>query len=165
MLVRYYEQPIYNFMVRHRLDQETAADLTQETFLKAFRSLSSFRPERSSFKTWLYSIAFNLLRDQARRNRVRTRGAEVLQLAQQVAPTAPDISQEIADRDQVDRLLGHVDLETRSLLVLRFLQDVPYADISEVTGLNPATIRSKVHRGLKKIQALIQGTPAEEGSS
>jgi RNA polymerase sigma-70 factor (ECF subfamily) len=155
MLVRYYEQPLYNFMVRHRLDQETAADLTQEAFLKSFRSLSSFKAEKSSFKTWLYTIAFNLIRDNARRNKVRSRGAETLAREQEIRAPARDIAEGLAAQDQVERLLGHVDEETRTLLVLRFLQDVPYAEISQVTGLNPATVRSKVHRGLRKIQTFL----------
>lgn len=164
MLVRHYEQPIFSFMVRHRLDQETAADLTQETFLKAFRSLDSFRSERSSFKTWLYSIAFNLLRDQARRREVRSRGADVLLQQEKTRAPATDLADQVADQDAIDRLLDLVDPEIRSLLVLRFLQDVPYQEISRVTGLKPATIRSKVHRGLKRIQAQLPGSDPEAGS-
>lgn len=152
MLVRHYERPLYNFMVRHRLDVETSADLTQEAFLKAYRSLESFQPQRSSFKTWLYTIAFNLIRDNARRHRVRSRGADELQSQEEVRPPARSVETDVAVRDQLERLLGVLEDEDRSLLVLRFLQEVPYNEISEVTGMPAATIRSKVHRALKKIQ-------------
>ena len=152
MLVRQYERPIFNFMVRHRLDRTTAADLTQEAFLKAYRSIASFKPERASFKTWLYTISYNLIRDNARRMDVRSRGAEELQRAQDVAPPSRTHADVLADSDEIERLLSLVDEEARGLLVLRYLQEVPYNEISEITGMPAATLRSKVHRALKRLQ-------------
>lgn len=156
MLVRHHERSVYNFMLRHRLDATTAADLTQEAFLKAFRSLASYRPEKAAFKTWLYTIAFNLIRDNARRLDVRSRRNDELQRAAEVEPPPRGHDDLLATKDQVERLLALVDDEARSLLVLRYLQEVPYGEISEVTGMPPATIRSKVHRALKKIQAQLK---------
>jgi RNA polymerase sigma-70 factor (ECF subfamily) len=153
MLVRHYERPIFSFMVRHRLDRTTSADLTQEAFLKAFRSIDSFKPERASFKTWLYTISYNLIRDNARRMDVRSRGAEELQRAHEAAPPTRSHAEVVADSDEVERLLDLVDEEARGLLVLRFLQEVPYNEISEITGMPAATLRSKVHRALKRLQA------------
>lgn len=156
MLVRHYERPIFNFMVRHRLDHTTAADLTQEAFLKAFRSIDSFKPERAGFKTWLYTISYNLIRDNARRMDVRSRGAEELQRAHEASPPERGHAEVLADSDEVERLLSLVDDEARSLLVMRFLQDVPYGEISEITGMPAATLRSKVHRALKRLQGQLE---------
>lgn len=152
MLVEHHQRPLYGFVASHRLDPEAAADLVQEAFLKAYRGIGTFDARRSSFKTWLYTIAFNLIRDGARRLAVRTRGAEELQ--HQAALAVPrDETARIEARDEVQRILSHLDEESREIVAMKFLADMPYRQISEITGLPEVTIRSRVHRALKRLKA------------
>ncbi len=157
-LVDRYQRVLFRFFVGHRMDPDTAADLVQETLLRTYRSLERFDAGRSTFKTWLFTIAFNLLRDRARRQKVRVREMERLEREEAHAGAVPDPHDQVEARDQVLRLLEAVDEESRSLLVLRFLNDLPYSEIAAVTGLAEPTIRSKVHRALKRIQGTAGAT-------
>lgn len=155
MLVDQYERSVFGLMLRHGLDRDAAADMTQEAFLRAFRAVDQFRPERSSFKTWLFTIATNLVRDQGRRRKVRERGRERAEHEAELAPRPPTLEEKAAQRDQIDRLLSQLDEENRGLVVMRFLLDIPYAEMAEATGMAAATIRSRIHRSMKKLQALL----------
>lgn len=161
-LVNLYQRPLYSFVLRGLPDpeagatRELAADLTQDAFLKAYRSLAGFDPKRSGFKTWLYTIAGNTVRDQARRRQVRAR--EMARLSREAAAARPEGE---ADRERVEaklataRLLDPLDDESRRILEMKFLHDLAYQDIEEATGIPRATIRSKVHRALKKLHAFM----------
>lgn len=156
-LVIRYEKPLYNFVLGHRVEAEAAADITQDAFLRAFRALDTFDETRSSFKTWLYTIAFNLVRDRGRRAKVRKR--EIRRMAQHMesAPGDPGPEAAVAARDEAERLLSKLEDEAREILTMKFLHDLTYKDISKVTGLGEATIRSKVHRALKRLKATAPG--------
>ncbi|MBI4867309.1 MAG: sigma-70 family RNA polymerase sigma factor [Candidatus Wallbacteria bacterium] len=160
-IVRHFQRPLFNFILNRVRDMETAEELAQETFLKAYRSLASFDGRRSGFKTWLYRIGLNLCLDHFRRRRVRA--AEEEKLAHENrAENSPAPTDRLAQRDQLMRLLGRVAGDEAELLLMRYADDLTYEEMAVVTGLGESTLRSRVHRALRKLQALV--APAGKGA-
>jgi RNA polymerase sigma-70 factor (ECF subfamily) len=130
------------------VDAPAADDLTQETFLRAFRALRGFRG-RSSARTWLLSIAYRTcmdeLRQRSRRRRhdaLTSRGGE---------PAGPDVAEQVA----VDDLLARLDPDRRAAFMLTQLFGLSYEEAAAVCGCPAGTIRSRVARARSDLIALL----------
>ncbi|MGZ4547848.1 MAG: sigma-70 family RNA polymerase sigma factor [Blastococcus sp.] len=125
-------------------DPNSADDLTQETYLRAFGSLHRFEG-RSSVRTWLLVIARRVCAD-AVRSRRRRRLTLVRDVAE-VEPMAPgQEADRVAEGVAVDDLLARLDPDRREAFVLTQLLGLPYAEAAEVAGCPVGTIRSRVAR-------------------
>ncbi|MBI3892916.1 MAG: RNA polymerase sigma factor [Candidatus Wallbacteria bacterium] len=156
-IVRLYQKPLYNFVLNRVRDGDVAEELTQEAFFKAYRSLSGFDAGQSSFKTWLYRIGLNLCLDHFRRRKVRQSEQALAQRDAQLSAAGPTPMERLAERDKLMRLLARIDLEDAEMLLMRFVDDLTYEEIAGVTGLGEATLRSRVHRALRKLQSQAAG--------
>ena len=125
-------------------DPQSADDLTQETFLRAFGSLHRFEG-RSAVRTWLFSIARNVcadaLRVRRRRRLTLVRDSSDLEAAQPAGASDP-----VAEGVAVTDLLARLDADRREAFVLTQLLGLSYADAAEVAGCPVGTIRSRVAR-------------------
>ena len=121
-------------------DRDGADDLTQETYLRAIRSLPSFRGD-SSARTWLLGIARRTCADEVRR---RTRGRNLL--ARVRAERRPSAAPDPAGRVELDELVQALDGPRREAFVLTQLLGLDYAEAAEVCGCPIGTIRSRVAR-------------------
>lgn len=163
-LVRQFQKPLYNFILNRVRDMHLAADLTQECFFKAYRGLGSFDDRRSSFKTWLFRIGLNLCHDHFRREKVKQEGRRAFErdaLVADASATTP--AERLADRDQLLRMLARLDREEADLLLMRFVDDLGYDELTVVTGLGASTLRSRVHRALRKLQDCLDLSNGLEG--
>ncbi len=154
-LVDEYQDKIYGYVYRMLGDAEEAEDVAQETFLRAFQSLPSFRGA-ASFHTWLYRIASNLSIDVARRNRRQNDGA--ISLDEPLASEEGDYGREIAyegigpeqltaRRETQELVRGAIeDLpeKLRAVVVLYELQGESYEDIAEILGCPLGTVKSRL---------------------
>lgn len=162
-LVLSYEKPIYNLCLRMCGNSDDAMDLTQETFLKAWRSLGAFRGE-ASFSTWLYRLCSNVCIDHLRREGKR----KVIPLHTEedgeertfdVADPAPGPQErlEAADqRQQVADALQSLEPEYREALTLRVLHDMSYADIADVLQVREGTVKSRIARAREKMRQAME---------
>jgi RNA polymerase sigma-70 factor (ECF subfamily) len=125
----------------HLVDPESADDLAQETYLRAFRSLKSFRRE-SSARTWLLSITRRTCMDELR-SRVRERRRE-LRLIDQHREQA--VVADVAGQVEVQTLLSHLDTDRRTSFVLTQLIGLSYEEAARVCSCPVGTIRSRVAR-------------------
>jgi RNA polymerase sigma-70 factor (ECF subfamily) len=125
-------------------DQDTADDLTQETYLRAFGSLHRFEG-RSSVRTWLLTIARRVCAD-AVRSRRRRRLTLVRDDADLETLGAGDGADRVAEGAAVTDLLARLDPDRREAFVLTQLLGLPYAEAAEVAGCPVGTIRSRVAR-------------------
>jgi RNA polymerase sigma-70 factor (ECF subfamily) len=157
-LVDKYEKKLYNLILRHVGDPDEAADLTQDTFVNAFRGLPTFRGE-CKILTWLCQIALNQCKNRFRQ-RDRRRDWEGPSLD---APSGPDEGRllEIPDWKQSPeraleakelqrQILAAIDTlapEYRTVIVLCDLQDRTYAEIAQIVGLSLETVKTRIHRG------------------
>ncbi len=135
---------------------EQALDLAQETFVSAYRHLSSFRHD-SRFSTWLHSIACNHAASAARRRRP----AASLDAANgSREPTAPaiDVARrlELAElRGRIAEALDNLDDRYRQVVVLSDMQGASYEEIAAVLDIPIGTVRSRLHRGRMELRALL----------
>jgi RNA polymerase sigma-70 factor (ECF subfamily) len=132
-------------LCRHLVDGEDADDLTQETWLRAWRALPAFRGEASG-RTWLLSIARKTCADAVRRLRRR----RLLALRTTPLP-GEEVRQGPAEGVALVQLLDTLDAEQRAAFVLTQLHGLPYAEAAEVCACPVGTIRSRVARARARL--------------
>lgn len=162
ILVRRYYRRIRHYLFGFTRNREQSEDLTQETFLRVYRSRQSYR-RIAKFSTWLYTIAGNLARSEFRR-RKRRRFYSVglsVDVGEQpyVVPDTQAAPDEKADTSLrtglVHQALREIPESFRELLVLRDIQELTYEEIGAITGLPMGTVKSRLHRGRRKIHKLV----------
>ena len=162
-LVLEYEKAVYGITQRMCGNAEDAADMTQETFIKAYNSLSSFRGD-SKFSVWLYRIATNVcldfLRSKSRKPTVSLSmedddGEEVeLDIADE-SQSPEKLLERGLTRDAVRRGLNALSPEYRQILLLREIQGLSYEEISDVLTLEVGTVKSRIFRARKRLCAFL----------
>jgi len=154
VLVRRHQPRILMLQRRLARDPALAEDLTQETFLRAWRKLATY-DRRGSFAGWLAKLARNVFLQHLRRTR-RRRQTEVTELddahvqAEASGPAAAETHPELLD---LDRLLAAVSEDEQVLLVLNYAHGLSNAEIAEVLGTREGTVKSQIHRAKEKIRA------------
>ncbi|MDE2127808.1 MAG: sigma-70 family RNA polymerase sigma factor [Armatimonadetes bacterium] len=158
-LVSKYERRIFNIIFRMVGDYEDACDLTQDTFISAYRHYDRFRGEARVF-TWLYQIARNLCINRLRqRDRHRLMRIESLDQPAQ-ADSSGEVTRDVPDSRQAPhtvlarkelnaQIMAAIDTlppEYREVIVLREFQDMTYADIVEATGLTLENVKTRISR-------------------
>ncbi|GHU60416.1 ECF RNA polymerase sigma factor SigW [Clostridia bacterium] len=159
-LVREYEKKIYNLCLRMTGNPDDAFDLSQETFVKAYRALSAFKME-SAVSTWLYRIASNTCLDFIRkRNRV------IFFTLSQSRDDEEEIFAEIPDnsynpekvfesaqiREAVAAALLGLPPKHRQIVVLREINGLSYAEISEILEISEGTVKSRLARAREHLR-------------
>ncbi len=158
-LVIAYQNRLFSAMLAVLGNRQDAEDVTQEAFTKAFLRLDAFQ-SRSSFFTWLHRIAFNLAIDLRRRDaRARSAGrvsAEVANDELRSAELSPAARSEQSETQRkIYEALAMIDPERRSVIALRDLQGMDYAEIAEVLEIPIGTVRSRLHRARTEMRDLL----------
>jgi RNA polymerase sigma-70 factor, ECF subfamily len=165
-LVRRYQTPIFNFVVRQVGHGTTAEDTTQEVFLRVVQNAADFKHE-ARFSTWLYTIARNLCIDHLRKLSHRRHPS----LDQPVAgsPEARPLGDTVADpRATVDRAAASSEMQEsiiraveglpedqREVFLLREIANLSFKQISEVTGVGENTVKSRMRYALDRLQGAL----------
>lgn len=154
-LVKKYEQKIYNLALRLTSNPEEAGDILQETFLKAYRSLNSFKGE-ANFSTWLYRIAMNIALMRKRKEK-----GKIFESLDRILPTTEgELHKEIPDwstnpeaeienkevRNILTNALASLPDDYRAVLVLRDIQNLSNKEVSEILKLSIPAVKSRLHR-------------------
>jgi RNA polymerase sigma-70 factor (ECF subfamily) len=151
-LVGRYERPLLRFLGGLVQDPELAADLCQETFLAAFRSLPRLeRGGDAELGRWLYTIALNHARGALRRRRVIS-WMPFLPAAHDRADACPDHSASIALRDELRAVLSRLPLDQRACLLLR-ADGFSYGDIAGTLGCTADAVRLRLFRARRACRA------------
>ncbi len=160
ILVGNYQQRIFATLLGMLGNRHDAEDVTQETFLTAFRKLDQFE-RRSSFYTWLHRIAFNAAIDlQRRKKRTKSRfvggeGMEAAEPGDQQADSPASIVMAKETVKQVQLALGRLDSERRNIIVLRDLQGLDYVEIASMLDIPVGTVRSRLHRARIELREIM----------
>lgn len=149
-------QALFGFLAYRTGDRALAEDLLADTFEKALRARKGFDRRKASEKTWLYSIALNLLRDHLRRKGAESRALERTGPAG-VAEHADPFS-DLEHRDEVARALGSLSAEEREAVALRFGADMTVPEIARVLDLELTTVEGRVYRALRKLRTQLTGS-------
>jgi RNA polymerase sigma factor (sigma-70 family) len=166
-IVRTHSARVYRLAYRLTGNPHDAEDLTQEVFVRVFRSLSSYTP--GTFEGWLHRITTNLFLDSARRRqRIRFEGLAD-EVAHRMAGSEPTPAQAFDDShldDDVQAALKALPPEYRAAVVLCDIEGFSYEEIAATLGVKLGTVRSRIHRGRAQLRsALEHRRPAAVGAA
>jgi RNA polymerase sigma-70 factor, ECF subfamily len=147
-IVRQHSARVYRLAYRLTGNRYDAEDLTQEVFIRVFRSLSTFRP--GTFEGWLHRITTNLFLDQARRRQRIRFDALSPDAGERLPGRDPSPAQVYDDQHfdpDVQRALDQLPPEFRAAVVLCDIEGLSYEEIAATLGIKVGTVRSRIHRG------------------
>jgi len=154
-----YQDAVYR-LVYHRLrSQMDAEDLTQDVFFKAYRQLHKLKhPER--FKSWLFSIALNRIRDHLRREKIKrlfglVPGESAEPEAHRADPAAPDGFSQLGRRqfwDIVTAIVETMSAGEREVFLLRFIDQLGLAEMAQVLKKGESTVKTQLYRSIAKFR-------------
>jgi RNA polymerase sigma-70 factor (ECF subfamily) len=158
-IVREHSARVYRLAYRLTGNQHDAEDLTQEVFVRVFRSLSSFTP--GTFEGWLHRITTNLFLDQVRRKqriRMDAMGDDADRFpASAEGSHAPERAFEHGNLDHdVQRALDDLPPEYRAAVVLCDIEGLSYEEIAVTLGIKMGTVRSRIHRARARLRVALQ---------
>src|SRR5262245_21778815 len=161
-LMERHAQKLFHYLVRSLQNEEDAADLAQETFVKIYQNRAKFDP-RQKFTTWLYAVASNLVRD---RYRLRSRHPQVSLDAETdqtesslhdtliTADSLPDESLQANERTEVVRkAVGALPEELKQPLILAVYQDLPHAEIAAILKCSVKAVETRIYRARQQLRA------------
>ena len=168
-IVARYNGRLYNFIYRFVGDRETAEDIVQETFLRAFRKRKEYRAI-ANFSTWLFTIAGNLAKSELRR-RKRWRLFSIerdeetdtgMELPDKSARPDKIAESSLADV-QIQQAIASLPPNYRQVILLRDVQGMSYQEISEIVDCPVGTVKSRVNRARLKLQQKLKNEGRDVG--
>jgi RNA polymerase sigma-70 factor, ECF subfamily len=161
-LVRRHTRRIFNICYRFTGNSTEAEDLSQEVFLRVYRTLASYRSAYGGFATWMTSVTRNLLIDHYRRTK-RDRITDSLDDKMAIvenkesAGRRPDQQALLGELSgQVQAALARLSPELREAVILRDLQQLEYAEIRQVLEVPEGTVKSRINRGRIELARILQ---------
>jgi len=153
-LVKRYQKPIFNLMLRMTGSEQDALDLTQETFVRAYEKLDRFNPS-APFFPWLYTMGLNLARDFLRRAK-----RSPMEAYESENSSSEEIDQDdrLADQTDIQEVLEGLQtlpVDYREALLLRFHEGLSISEVASALGLSASAAKMRIHRGLLKLRQLL----------
>jgi RNA polymerase sigma-70 factor (ECF subfamily) len=156
---RYYAHCL-RYATRMLGDAEEAEDVVQEVLVRAFRSLRSY-DERDRFRGWLLRILVNRCRTAARKRGRHRRLMERFALLHPARVEVPDDSYRLGIGEELARALEHLPADQREALLLHYVEDLSYPEMSRITGVGVSALKMRVSRAGERLRALLQGVMNE----
>ncbi len=159
-LVERYEKPLERYIRRMGIDSETAKDILQESFIKAYINLNDY-DSSLSFSAWMYRITHNQAITHFRKQRVRpapVEREEDLALFDKI-PDELDIAAQSdakSARAAVRTAIQSLEARYREVLLLRFFEEKSYDEISDILQIPPGTVATYISRGKAKLKELLK---------
>jgi len=170
-IVQRYNRRIYNICYRFAGSADDAQDLTQEVFIKMYRTLNSYDVDRGAFMTWVTTVTRNLLVDHFRKTKqdrltdsldtTSSDHEDVMPLGEQIPDRGPAPDSKVQSREArevVHEALQKLSPELREAVILRDLQDMDYREIATVLKVPEGTVKSRINRGRAELARLLQRT-------
>jgi len=162
ILVQRYKNPLTNYVFRFLGDYQSCVDVVQETMIKLYRYKDNYT-QQAKFSTWIYTIAGNLARTEYRRRKrknflsISDYGEEHKTYDIPDESYRPDMVTDSGLKDEIiQKALLKVKEVYREVVILRDIQGFSYEEISEITGLNEGTVKSRINRGRAQLQKLLK---------
>jgi len=168
-LVLQYQNKIYALAYRYMGNEEDAYDMSQEAFIKAYKSLRSFKG-KSSFGTWLYRVVSNICLDELGRRKRRIvplsldeplatlDGDEVEKEIADTSPTADILYEQKEFLLYIQQLLDQMKIEHKTVIVLRDQMDLSYEEIAEILKCSIGTVKSRLSRARTVLREMLSKT-------
>ena len=158
-LVERYQRRLLGWLFHACGSRHEAEDLAQETFARAYRKLRLYEG-RSSFYTWLCRVAMNLLISQRRRKRLENQvSREGFDVAMNSVGQEPAVDQQM-ERNEIQQCvqaaIAMLDLDRRTVLLLRDFDGMDYEQIAETLDIPVGTVRSRLHRARLELKSILE---------
>jgi len=152
LLVQRYQKPVIRMIANLINDRHICEDIAQEVFLAAYKKLPSFDPDRSSFSTWLFTIARNKSINAMKKKRIPSIGNP---------PENPDFSDpgDSLIRDELfvklERALNSLSPGHKRILVMAEFENLPYEQIAQIEGIRIGTVKSRINRAKHRLKSAL----------
>jgi RNA polymerase sigma-70 factor (ECF subfamily) len=146
ILIREWEKPIFNFILRMIGDRDEAMDLCQDCFMKAYRELRTLK-DRNRFSSWLYRIAHNTCLSRIRREHGKI--WVELDPDRGTTPSAPE------SRIAVEKALQYLPEEQREVVVLKVFHALKFEEIAAIQNAPVSTVKSRLYMGFEKLRSIL----------
>jgi RNA polymerase sigma-70 factor (ECF subfamily) len=165
MLVKHYLKPVYNFVFRLSNNKNEANDIVQEVFVKVWKNLKKFNPDKN-FKTWILTIARNTTIDWLRKkrnivfselNRLDEEGGEKYfeETIADIEPLPDEIFMKKELDKEVEKVLSKLRPDFREIILLHYTEELTFEQISEIVGKPLNTVKSQHRRALNTLRKFI----------
>jgi len=153
LFVDKYQGPVYNLVYRLTGSVHDAEDLAQETFIKAYRSLSRFKTNKKFFP-WLYTIAINLTRNHLKKKKLL-----LVENFDHLQTDKRNPEQDVSKLQEAEALAHHIQklpVPLREAIILRYYHYLRFEEISQILCISLSAAKMRVYRGLEKLEILIK---------
>ena len=153
LIVRAYETPVYNYVLRLVGDRSLAEDLTQEVFLRVFQGLPKFSL-RSKFTTWMFQVTKNRVLDELRANERRPRSSVALE----DVPPLEVLDQPFERMEAIDavwRAVNDLSVDLKMALLLRDVVGLSYTEIADSLEITLATVKWRIYKAREEVQVAL----------
>lgn len=163
-LVKRHRSKIFRFLLASLRDWESAENLTQDCFVRAYRAREQFRGA-ANIGTWLMQIAANLLRDHEGNGRVKFwrralgLGVDLADLREWVPDRHGSPEELTLAKEQVQAIwkaVSHLSERQRTVFLLRFVEDLDLLEIAAITGMKEGTVKTHLFRALQSVRARLE---------
>jgi len=162
LLIRRYEKPLYDFVVRSLWDTDMAEDIVQETFVKVFLKSNQFKGE-AKFKTWLFQIAINQVRNLYR-SKKRNPVNFIPDADIDAVPDLQTVTGEflnVEKKQLMRQLIEQLPDKQKNVLLLRVYQELKFEEIAEVVGSPVGTVKANYHHAINSLHVRMQKRQSE----
>jgi RNA polymerase sigma-70 factor (ECF subfamily) len=161
LLVERHMKQAYNVAFGFVNDHDGAEDIAQEAFVRAYRSLPSFR-EEAEFGTWLYRIVTNLALNKVKQRKARSDKEVSMESAAAHGAVSLDLAHEQPDlRTHLERALHELPTLQRAVVILRHIEGLSTAEVSTILHCSEGTVKTHLFRGLRKMRERLAYLKAE----
>ncbi|MFC4268646.1 RNA polymerase sigma factor [Polaribacter marinivivus] len=157
-LVDNYKNMVFSLAYKMTKNKEEAEEVSQDTFIKAFKNLSNFKGD-SKFSTWLYRICYHTTLDAIKKNKKNNYTFEINEVTYNQIQSVETILQGIERKERsviMDKCLMKLADEERSILWMFYYDELSLKEIIEVTNLSEANLKVKLHRARKKLLTIVE---------
>ena len=163
LLVRKNYSMVQSFIYRFIGDYNLSYDMTQEVFIKMMKNLKRFKFEDGSFESWLLKIASNHCKDYFRSNsfKQRNESSNIEDLDIETNEVVIDILEKNEKRKAVKKAVDELPNLQREAIIFKYYHDLKIKEISNITGHNENTVKSRLFNGIKNLKRIIGGEEDE----
>lgn len=159
VLVKRYYKNVYNFIYRNVYYKVTASDLTQEVFIKFMKNIHRYS-EEGSFKSWLLTIASNQCKDYFRSKEAKMELMSVpLEENDFNVEYGTSLPSELIRKEKrmhIIQAMQQLPYEQHEVINLRFFQEMKMNEIAKITNVSESTVKSRLYRGIQKLEGLLE---------
>ncbi|CEO08926.1 RNA polymerase sigma factor [Paraclostridium sordellii] len=164
ILVKRYYDLAYSFIYRNTSDYNTAYDITQDVFIKMMKNIDKYQIENGKFKSWLLKIAVNTTKDYFRskiyKQRIQSYDIDNHEIEDKA--NVVDILSKKEETIKIKEAIKNLPKLQREAIILKYYNDLKIKEISNITGENENTIKSRLFNGVKNLKKLLGGDNYEE---